>query len=86
MSLTRNLYLSEDKSLHLERKKIKPTSMNQISSLLGREMNRFKYEVEEKEWHSEKDREDPMTGFQLLKTELLCYSSCFHWVYSLNTP
>jgi hypothetical protein len=69
-----------------EEENLKTTRMNQSSSLLGREINRFKYEVEEKEWHSEKDREDPMTGFQLLKTELLCYSSCFHWVYSLNTP
>ena len=58
--------------------------MNQNPSLLGREIKRFRYKVEWKERHLEKDREDQNNGFQLLKTELLYYSSRFDLVYSLN--
>jgi hypothetical protein len=47
--------------------------MNQNPSLLGREIKRFRYKVEWKERHLEKDREDQNNGFQLLKTELLFY-------------
>ena len=70
--------------LTLKENKLKTTSMNQSSSLLVWEINTCIYEVEEKERHLGKDREDQNNGFQLLKTELLYYSSRFDLVYSLN--
>lgn len=59
--------------------------MKQSSSLLGGGINRFEHEVDEKERHLEKDREDGKMDFSFSR-RLLFQSSFFDWVYSLSKP
>lgn len=59
--------------------------MKQSSSLLGGGINRFEHEVDEKERHLEKDREDQKMDFSF-SGQLLFQSSFFDWVYPSGEP